>query len=126
MDSDSHFHPRIDVDGRMVDEGIADLMRTIWGFGLRTMNCCQGGPDYPLTHAWIQFWDLEDGVKFLEATGYLSEWSYGDDVRMYLTKPVLPQAPSSPVVMMNYLLLPQITNQWKEGTAKPPESAEKG
>ena len=117
---DFHFHNRVDVDGRLVDEKMADLIRAVWAFGLRTISCCQGGPEKPFSWAWIQFWDLPDGVKFLEGTGYLANWIYGDDIHMYLTTPVLKQAPPSPMILINYHLLPEVTKLWVEGTAKIP------
>jgi hypothetical protein len=128
MDSeeDYHLHPRVKIDGRAVDEQMADLMRKVWGFEIRTVNCCQGGPDTPFRWAWIQFWDLADGVKFLEATGYLAGWTYADDIHLYLTAPILAQAGPSPMVVFNHALLPGITKLWSDGTAKKPEAENKG
>lgn len=116
-----HFHPRVKVDGRSVDEGMAELMKAVWSFELRTVNCCQGGPESPLVWAWVQFWDLNDGVKFIEGTCYLAGWRYADEVHLYLTAPILPQAGPSPMVLMNPALLPEITELWKQGTAKTSE-----
>lgn len=118
--SDYHNHPQVQVDNRSVDEGMADLMRIVWDYGLRTVNCCQGGPEKMFTWAWIQFGDIADGIKFLEATGFLTGWKFADDIHMYLTPPILPQTPATSVVLINYVLLPEITKLWEEGTAKPP------
>jgi hypothetical protein len=129
MDSydEYHCHTRKDVNGRSVDEGMADLMQVIWDYGLRTVHSCQGGPERPsFTWAWIQFWELSDGMKFLEGTAYLGNWCYADDLHLYLTAPILAQSPPSPVVMMNCALLPDITKLWAEGTAKIPEPPPKG
>jgi len=120
-----HFHSQVTIDGRMVDEGMADLMQAVWGYGIRTVECCQGGTEKVLTWAWVQFWDIPDAVKFLEGTGYLSDWQYTDAVHMYLTPPLLLQAGPSPLVRINYSLLPEITKLWVEGTAKPPAPVNK-
>lgn len=121
-ESDFHFHPRVEVDGQMVDENIATLIKTVWDFGIRTVNCCQGGPESPFVWAWIQFYDVADGLKFLEGTGYLAGWTFGDNTHMYLTPPILPQAGPSPVVVMNPEKLSEITKLWVDGTAKNPQS----
>jgi hypothetical protein len=119
-----HFHPRTDVDGRSVDKGMADLMRVVWEYGIRTVSCCQGGPESPFGWAWIQFWELPEAMKFLEATAYLANYTYGDDLHLYLTPPILPQAGPSPMVLMNHELLPQITKIWSEGTANKVQSSD--
>jgi hypothetical protein len=120
-EEDYHFHSRIKVDGRLVDEAMADLMKAVWSFGLRTIDCCQGDPEKPFPWAWIQFWDLPDGIKFLEGTAYLGNWRYGNDVCMYLTEPVVVQAPPSPMILISPYLLPEVTKRWIEGTAKVPD-----
>lgn len=118
----SHFHPRIEVDGRLVDEKMADLMKTVWNYGIKTVNCCQGGPETPFNWAWIQFWDIPDGLKFLEATSFLSGYVYAYNLHMYLTPAILPQAGPSPMVLLKPELLEQVTKLWVEGTAKKPEA----
>lgn len=120
-----HFHPRVKVDGRDIDEKMADLVKALWGFELRTVDCCQGGPESPFGWAWIQFWELADGLKFLEATAYLTGWAYADDLHLYLTPPILPQAGPSPMVVFKSERVPDITKLWIEGTAKLPEDENK-
>lgn len=125
VDQDYHFHPRVNISGRQIDEKIAELIKSLWGFGIRTVNCCQGGPESPFVWAWIQFAEIADGVKFLEGTGFLAGWIYRDDVHMYLAPPILPQVGPSPMVLINPELLPEITKLWVEGTANNPKEKNK-
>jgi hypothetical protein len=125
-EAEYHFHPRVKVDNRLVDENIAELMRVVWAYGIRTVNCCQGGPESSFVWAWIQFFELADGMKFLEGTAYLAGWKYGDVLHMYLTPPIIPQVGPSPMVLLNPALLPEITKLWTDGTAKKPEAENKG
>jgi hypothetical protein len=120
-----HPHSRVKVDDCLIDEGMAELMRSVWGFGIRTKRCCQGGPETPFLWSWIQFWDIADGIRFLEGTGYLAGWTYADDIHLYLTPPILPQAGPSPMVVFKHSLLPSITKLWSDGTAKKPEGENK-
>lgn len=120
-----HFHSRVDVQGRMVDEGMAELMTALWGFGLQTVDCCQGGPESPFNWAWVQFTDLAQGVRFLEGTGFLGGWLYADYVHLYLTPPLLPQVGPSPMVLIEPNFLQEISKNWAAGTVKPPEEEKK-
>lgn len=123
MNSDDyHFHPRVKVEGRSVDEKMAELMKIVWDYGIRTVECCQGGPESPFNWAWIQFWEIRDGLKFLEATAYLTKYIYADSLCMYLAPAILPQAGPSPMVLLKPELLEQVTRLWSEGTAKKPEA----
>ena len=115
-----HFHQQVEVQGRMVDEGMASLMEAVWGFGLQTVDCCQGGPETLFRWAWIQFPTLADGVRFLEGTGYLGDWLYADNVHIYLTPPLLPQAGPSPMVLIEPVYyLEDITKKWMAGAVRP-------
>ena len=118
-----HFHPRVSVQRRMVDEDMAELMDAVWGFGLQTVDCCQGGPESPFYWAWVHFAQLSEGVRFLEGTGYLGNWKYADQVHLYLAHPLLPQAGPSAMVLIDPALLPEVTKNWVAGTVHP--SAEK-
>jgi hypothetical protein len=126
MNSDEyHFHSRVKVDGRSVDEKMAVLMKTVWDYGIRTVECCQGGPESPFYWSWVQFWNVADGLKFLEATAYLTNYTHADNLHMYLTPAILPQAGPSPMVLFKPELLEQISQLWAEGTAKKPEEKKK-
>lgn len=120
-----HCHPRVKVDGLLVDEEMSELIRLVWEYGIRTVSCCQGGPNTPLVWAWIHFPEMVDGIKFIEGTCYLGNWRFADEIHMYLTHPVLPQAGPSPMVLINPVLLPEITKLWVDGTAKKPEKENK-
>lgn len=125
IDGIAHFHETVEVQGRQVDVGMAELMPVLWGMGLVTVNCCQGGPETPFRWAWVQFPSLADGVRFLEGTGYLGNWRYADDVHLYLSYPMINQAGPSPMVLINPDLLADVSKSWVEGTAKVPKEENK-
>ncbi|AID58898.1 hypothetical protein PBI_GAIA_79 [Mycobacterium phage Gaia] len=61
---ESPKHRQVEVQGVLVDEGIAGLLRRLWARDMQTDASCQGGPG----SAYLMFSFLEDAVDFLKGS----------------------------------------------------------
>lgn len=64
-------HYQVNVNGIMIDEEIAPLVRKLWARDMRTDSSCRG--NYHRSPAYLMFDLLEDAIDFMtssiEATG---------------------------------------------------------
>lgn len=86
-------HRQVDVDGVLVDEGLAPLLRHLWRCGFRTQFSCQCRVMTGAVDTYIIFWTLEDAFRFFERT---VELLYRHDWRLFKAlapgEPLRPQA----------------------------------
>lgn len=64
-------HPFVlrELDGRTIeiDEGIVDVIDSLWAAGIRTAHCCQGNPDQDgIQHPGYVDIIFDDFFKFME------------------------------------------------------------
>lgn len=66
------LHRQVDLDGVMIDEKIAPLIKALWDNGFDTYMSCQGGPVQVsiLYHpdSWVIFSDYLDADSFMRQT----------------------------------------------------------
>jgi hypothetical protein len=70
-----HTHRQVNVNGIMVDEGIAPLLKVLWSLGINAVDSCECDEDHL---AWIRFDNSAEAFKFFKPLAKwlgLLEWS---------------------------------------------------
>lgn len=93
-------HPQIpiDLDGTLVDEKIAPLVKAAREHGLTSHGSCQGGGEGDYALAYIVFTSAQETLEFLLQSAHLLNYQIGDQLAMSVHRPLASDTPGGKAI----------------------------